>query len=81
MKAAHSIIAKTALTIDQFLALQEQAKKEDRSMSAILRDSWWKSSDGMPTPKRPSSPKWGQFRAKSAPARGSRAQMHVRMNN
>jgi hypothetical protein len=81
MKQAHNIIAKTSLTVDQFIALQEQSRKRDKSMSAILRDSWLNSSDGKPAVTFPSRPNLGQFRAKFLPGRSARTQMRVRMNN
>jgi hypothetical protein len=81
MKAAHSIVAKTSLTIDQYLTLAAQAKKKDKSMSAILRESWLKSSDVKPAIHAPSRPSLGQFRAKFLPARTARTPLRVRMNN
>lgn len=81
MKQVHSIIAKTSLTIDQFVALSEQAKRRDKSMSAILRESWLNSSDVKPATHFPSRPNLGQFRAKFPPGRSARTQLRVRMNN
>lgn len=80
MKAVHNIIAKTSLTADQYIDLMAESTAKDKSMSAILRDSWLKSRDVKPARATGKRPNLGQFQAKFAPGR-TRAQMHVRMNN
>lgn len=79
MKEAHNILAKTFLTPRQFLALEKQSEEEARSMSAILRDTWWQSKDVKPATHFPSRPNLGQFRAKFPSGRSARTR--VRMNN
>lgn len=78
MKQPHTIIAKTSLTVDQFMTLAEQSRRSDKSMSAILRESWLNSSDGKATTKFPSRPNFGQFRAMFPARRAARPELRMR---